>query len=183
MANNFDAATFAVKCAFPNNKLMMDDVDQPSLHVWIPAFRLCDVLSTQSTDIHPAFRVNGKQIAGFWLGKYQSAVYGGRSYSLPAEDPANSRTYDSFAASCVAKGKGWHEVTNAEWAAVALWCHTHGCEPRGNNNYGKDASETENDLVDVRKPRSAAYKAPKAVPEQAQHVERCRDAEARASAH
>lgn len=143
MANNFDAAAFAVKCAFPDNKLMMDDVDQPSLHVWIPAFRLCDVLSTQSTDIHPAFRVNGKQIAGFWLGKYQSAVYGGRSYSLPAEDPATSRTYDSFAASCVAKGKGWHEVTNAEWAAVALWCHKHGCEPKGNNNYGKDASDTD----------------------------------------
>ena len=43
----------------------------------------------------------------------------------------------------MAKGKGWHEVTNAEWAAVALWCHKHGCEPRGNNNYGKDASETD----------------------------------------
>ena len=45
------------------------------------------------------------------------------------------------------------------------------------------ARETEDDLVDVRKPRYAAYKAPIAVPEQAQHVERCRDAEARASAH
>lgn len=143
MANNFDAAAFAVKCAFPDNQLMMDDTDQPSLHVWIPAFRLCDVLSTSSTDIHPAFRVNGKEISGFWLGKYQSKVYNGRSYSLPAEDPAVSRTYDSFAASCVAKGKGWHEVTNAEWAAIALWCHKHGCEPYGNNNYGKDTRESE----------------------------------------
>ena len=97
MANNFDAAAFAVKCAFPDNKLIMDDTDQPSLHVWIPAFRLCDVLSTESTDIHPAFRINGKQIAGFWMGKYQSKVYNGRSYSLPA----------------------------------------------GNNNYGKDTTETE----------------------------------------
>ena len=105
MANNFDAAAFAVKCAFPDNQLMMDDTDQPSLHVWIPAFRLCDVLSTSSTDIHPAFRVNGKEISGFWLGKYQSKVYNGRSYSLPAEDPAVSRTYDSFAASCVGKGQ------------------------------------------------------------------------------
>lgn len=143
MANNFDAAAFAVKCAFPDNKLIMDDTDQPSLHVWIPAFRLCDVLSTESTDIHPAFRINGKQIAGFWMGKYQSKVYNGRSYSLPAEDPTVSRNYDSFAASCVAKGKGWHEVTIAEWAAIALWCHKHGCEPKGNNNYGKDTTETE----------------------------------------
>lgn len=147
MANNFDAAAFAVKCNFPNNSLLMDDTDMPSLHVWIPAFRLCDVLSTQSTDIHPAFRVNGKEIPGFWLGKYQSKVYNGRSYSLPAEDPAVSRNYDSFAASCVAKGKGWHEVTNAEWAAVALWCHKHGCEPKGNNNYGKDTSE--NDYIAI----------------------------------
>lgn len=143
MANNFDAAAFAVKCAFPDNKLIMDDTDQPSLHVWIPAFRLCDVLSTESTDIHPAFRINGKQIAGFWMGKYQSKVYNGRSYSLPTEDPTVSRNYDSFAASCVAKGKGWHEVTIAEWAAIALWCHKHGCEPKGNNNYGKDTTETE----------------------------------------
>ena len=43
----------------------------------------------------------------------------------------------------MAKGKGWHEVTNAEWAAIALWCHKHGCEPYGNNNYGKDSRETE----------------------------------------
>ena len=41
-----------------------------------------------------------------------------------------------------AKGSKFHEVTAAEWAAIALWCHKNGCEPRGNNNYGKDVSET-----------------------------------------
>lgn len=36
----------------------------------------------------------------------------------------------------------FHEITNAEWAAIALWCHKNGTEPKGNNDYGKDASET-----------------------------------------
>lgn len=29
-------------------------------------------------------------------------------------------------------------MTNAEWAAIALWCKKNGFMPRGNNNYGKD---------------------------------------------
>ena len=33
-------------------------------------------------------------------------------------------------------------MTAHEWAAIALWCHKNGCEPKGNNNYGKDASES-----------------------------------------
>jgi len=41
-----------------------------------------------------------------------------------------------------AKGSKFHEVTAAEWSAIALWCHKNGCEPKGNNNYGKDAAET-----------------------------------------
>ena len=46
MANNFEAAAFALQCAFPKNKILMDDKGMPSVFVWIPAFRLCDVLST-----------------------------------------------------------------------------------------------------------------------------------------
>lgn len=135
MANNFEAAAFALQCAFPKNKILMDDKGMPSIFVWIPAFRLCDVLSTTSTDIHPAFRVNGKGIAGFYFGKYQTKVYNERAYSLPAEDPTVSQNFDWFASKTKANGTGWHEATVAEWAAVALWCHKRGCEPRGNNNY------------------------------------------------
>lgn len=123
MANNFEAAAFALQCAFPKNKILMDDKGMPSVFVWIPAFRLCDVLSTTSTDIHPAFRVNGKEIAGFYFGKYQTKVYNERAYSLPAEDPTVSQNFDWFASKTKANGTGWHEATVAEWAAVALWCH------------------------------------------------------------
>lgn len=142
MANNFDAMRMAVQAVFPTNDVLMDDKDEPSIMVYIPAFRLCDVLSTSDTSVHPAFRMNGKEIAGFYMGKYQTKHYNGRAYSLPAQDHSTSQNYDKFRQQAAAKGAGWHETTNAEWAAVALWCHKNGCEPKGNNNYGKDASES-----------------------------------------
>lgn len=55
MATNFDATRLAVQTAFPTNDLLFDDKEMPSIHVFIPKFRLCDVLSTQSTETHPAF--------------------------------------------------------------------------------------------------------------------------------
>ena len=139
---NFDAANLALKTICPNNELKMDDQEMPSTMVFIPAFKLKDVLNTDSTDIHPAFRINGKEIPGFWVGKYQTKHYNGRAYSLPGEDPSVNENMDSFVAKNKAKGAGWHEITNAEWAAIALWCHKNGCEPYGNNNYGKDSRET-----------------------------------------
>ena len=142
MANNFDAMRMAVQAVFPTNDVLMDDKDEPSVMVYIPAFRLCDVLSTSDTSVHPAFRMNGKEIAGFYMGKYQTKHYNGRAYSLPAQDPANGQNYDRFRQQAAAKGAGWHEMTNAEWTAVALWCHKNGCEPKGNNNYGKDTNES-----------------------------------------
>ena len=72
MANNFDAMRMAVQAVFPTNDVLMDDKDEPSIMVYIPAFRLCDVLSTSDTSVHPAFRMNGKEIAGFYMGKYQT---------------------------------------------------------------------------------------------------------------
>ena len=59
MANNFDAMRMAVQAVFPTNDVLMDDKDEPSIMVYIPAFRLCDVLSTSDTSVHPAFRMNG----------------------------------------------------------------------------------------------------------------------------
>ena len=97
MATNFDATRLAVQTAFPTNDLLFDDKEMPSIHAFIPKFRLCDVLSTQSTETHPAFIVNGKEIDGFWFGKYQSTCTDtGRAYSLPAEDPTVSHPLDWF---------------------------------------------------------------------------------------
>lgn len=139
---NFDMAELALKSVCPSNAMKYDDREMPSVMVYIPKFRLCDVLSTEDTSVHPAFRVNGVEIDGFWVGKYQTAHYNGRAYSLPGENPANTATLDTFVSYNRAKGAKFHEITNAEWAAIALWCHKNGSEPYGNNNYGKDTRET-----------------------------------------
>lgn len=139
---NFELSAFALKTIAPNNDLLMDDKGMPSVMVYVPKFRLKDVLSTDSDTIHPAFRVNGTERDGFWIGKFQSKSINGRPYAMPGEDPANGASLDTFVAQARAKGEGWHEVTAAEWAALALWCHKNGCEPKGNNNYGKDVSES-----------------------------------------
>lgn len=139
---NFDMAALALKSVCPSNELIYDDKEMPSIMVYIPKFRLCDVLSTADTSIHPAFRVNGAEIDGFYFGKFETHHYNGRAYSLPGEDPSASATLDTFVSYARAKGAGHHEVTCAEWAAIALWCHKNGTEPKGNNNYGKDSTET-----------------------------------------
>lgn len=139
---SFDHANFALKSVCPNNRIIFDDKGMPSVFVYVPKFRLCDVLSIADTNTHPAFIVNGTEIDGFWCGKFQTHHYAGRAYSLPAEDPSVNDNIDTFVAYNRAKGGNFHEITNAEWAAIALWCHKHGCEPRGNNNFGKDMNET-----------------------------------------
>jgi hypothetical protein len=139
---NYDQLDLAVKMLAPNNKVMVDDLDMPSIMVWIPKFRLCDVLNTQDTSVHPAFRVNGHEIDGFWCSKYQNVVHGGGAYSLPGEDAAVYINFDTSRQRCEAKGDGWHLMTRAEWAAIALWCKKNGTMPKGNNNYGKDHTES-----------------------------------------
>lgn len=59
---NFDMAELALKSVCPNNAMKYDDKEMPSIMVFIPKFRLCDVLSTADTSVHPAFRVNGVEI-------------------------------------------------------------------------------------------------------------------------
>lgn len=135
-------AALALKSVCPSNELIYDDKEMPSIMVYIPKFRLCDVLSTSDTSVHPAFRRDGVERDGFYFGKFQTHHYNGRAYSLPGEDPSASANLDTFVAYAKAKGAGHHEVTAAEWAAIALWCHKNGCEPKGNNNYGKDSTET-----------------------------------------
>lgn len=138
---NFEMAELALKCACPSNAFKYDDKEMPSIFVYIPKFRLCDVLSTEDTRVHPAFKKNGTEINGFYVGKFLSRIYNGRAYSLPGENPEANASYNTCVESNHTKGNGFHEITAAEWAAIALWCHKNGCEPRGNNNFGKDSLE------------------------------------------
>ena len=147
---NFDLSSLALKSVCPNNEIFVDDADLPSVMVYIPKFKNSDVLTGGNDSTHPAFIVNGQEIPGFWYSKYQNVVHTTQltdgsiaaAYSLPGEDPAASITFDTARSRCEAKGAGWHLSTNAEWAAIALWCKKNGFMPYGNNNYGKDTRES-----------------------------------------
>lgn len=122
------------------NTVLYDDKGNPSIMVVIPKFKLSDIDPTWPSDPHPAFIVNGVEKSEIFISKYQNIVVDGRAYSLPMQDPKVYVNFDQARSYCTAKGKGWHLMTNAEWAAIALWCKKNGFMPRGNNNFGSDIS-------------------------------------------
>lgn len=120
------------------NTVMYDDKGNPSIMVAIPRFNLSDVIDGAPNTPHPAFIVDGVVKDVIWISKYQNVVHDGRAHSLPGLDPRTSINFDEAKAACEQKGAGWHLMTNAEWAAIALWSKKNGTLPRGNNNYGSD---------------------------------------------
>ena len=122
------------------NTVLYDDMGQPSVMVRIPKFNLSDVITGAPATPHPAFIVNGVTKNEIFIAKYQCVIQNSRAYSLPGQDPANSLNFDTAFNACAAKGAGWHLMSNAEWAALALWCKKANLMPRGNNNYGADIS-------------------------------------------
>lgn len=139
---NFDLAAMALKAVCPTNEIIYDDKGLPSIMVKIPKFKNSQVIPGGNDSVHLAFIVNGKEIDAIYVSKYENIVNNNRAYSLPCEDPKTSVTLDQAISYCTQKGEGWHLMTRAEWAAIALWCKANGCMPNGNNNYGKDVSES-----------------------------------------
>lgn len=122
------------------NTIILDDKGMPSFMVRIPKFKIADVITGGTQDIHPAFIVDGVEKNEILISKYQNIVKNDRAYSLPLMDPAVSMTLDQAKLYCENKGSGFHLLTNAERAALALWSKKNGTMPRGNNDYGADHS-------------------------------------------
>ena len=139
---NFDLVNLALKATCPGNEIILDDKGLPSVMVRIPKFKISDVIDGGSDSTHPAFIVNGVEVPEIYISKFQNVVHNGRAYSLPGEDPKTGINFDTARQACEAKGPGWHLMTHAEWAAIALWCRKNNLMPKGNNNYGKDTSES-----------------------------------------
>lgn len=121
-----------------NNDMIFDNAGKPSMMVRIPKFNLSDVIEGAPDTPHPAFVVGGKEVPEIWVSKYQNVIVGGKAYSLPFQQPAVGVNYDQAREACESKGPGWHLISNAEWAAIALWAKKNGTLPRGNNNWGND---------------------------------------------
>jgi len=127
-----------------NTVKMHDNNGGTDYMVRVPKFRLSDVIDGASDAVHPAFIVGGKEVDAIYISKYQNAIYNGRAYSLPYQKAATQINLDNARKACSAKGKGWHLMSNAEWAAIALMCLKNGTLPHGNTNNGKyhaDGSE------------------------------------------
>ena len=143
MPNSFDYTNLAVKMVCPDNVVIVDDKDLPGIYVTRTSKTLAELMNTEDASIHPAFRFSdGTTKSVLNIGKYQGMVNGSRLYSLPCEDPANNTPMDTIIQYCRNKGAGHHMITGAEWAFLALLAKKNGTQPKGNNDYGKDASET-----------------------------------------
>ncbi|SFB30507.1 SUMF1/EgtB/PvdO family nonheme iron enzyme [Azotobacter beijerinckii] len=110
---------------------------KPGYYCIVPKFRLEDIDASLGSGVHPAFVVQGQEKSELFISQFQASVVGGMALSLPGQDPATSFTYDQARSYCAALGTGFHLMTNAEWAAIALWCHKNGFLPRGNTRFGQ----------------------------------------------
>lgn len=142
MNHDLEILKMSVESTNPNNTLIYDDKGKPSVMVRIPKFTIADVIEGGSDTIHPAFVVDGKIVPEIMVSKYSNVVIDDRAYSLPGQNPATNVIRDIAKESCESKGKGWHLMSNAEWAAIALWCKKNGFMPRGNNAFAKDVYNT-----------------------------------------
>ena len=138
---NFDINSILLKMACPNNEFIYDKANNPSVMVYIPKFKMSQVIGGGSDMVHPAFIVGGVEHDGFYISKYQNTNIDGMGYSLPGAVPSNCAGIESSLEKSAAKGAGWHLTTVQEWGAVALLCKKNGHLPYGNNDYGKDRRE------------------------------------------
>ncbi len=142
-----DMARRVEEVSLGRNTAMFDDQGNPSIMVRFGAKLLSDLVSGWPDDLHPAFVVNGAAKSELWVGKYQAITVGAgateRALSLRRKDPRALVTFDQALTACKQKGAGWHLMSNAEYAFLALMAKASGFWPRGNNNYGKDIARAD----------------------------------------
>lgn len=129
-------------CSGGRNTVLYTAKGQPSIMYILPRFNVQDIDASLGTGTHPAFIVNGVAKRELFIGKYLASYSNGEAVSVPNADPLTSVSFDTALGYTASNGPGWHLMTNAEWAAIALWCWKNGFMPRGNNNYGRDHSQT-----------------------------------------
>jgi hypothetical protein len=87
----------------------------------IPRFRVEDIDPHLGSGVHPAFNCAGKSYDYIFVGAFPATEIKERAVSLPDCDARYCVTFDEARSLCAVKGKGWHLMTNWEWAAVSLF--------------------------------------------------------------
>lgn len=116
------------------NTILYDTKGRPAVMVVVPRFNLEDVDPALGTGPHPAFLYKGRVLRELLIGKFQASLVDGVARSAPGVDPAVRVDWPAAVRACHAMGPGFHMMTNAEWAAVALSCREH--QPTGNTRFG-----------------------------------------------
>ena len=140
--NDQALARLMFRTACPNNEILYDEGGHPSVMVFIPKFRMNQVITNGTDRVHPAFIVNGKERDGFYISKYQNTEVDGVGCSEPMTVPYNQADIVKARQMCEQKGPGWHLTPVQERGAIALWCKRNGFLPYGNNDWGKDRRES-----------------------------------------
>ncbi len=116
--------------------VLYDAKNNPSIVNIIPKFRMEDIDSALGSGVHPAFIKGGVEKSEIFVSTYKNIILNGCGVSMPGQK-FSIVTRAAARAACVAKGAGWHLLTDHEWAAIALWCAKNNYVPHGNTNYGR----------------------------------------------
>lgn len=102
-------------------------------------------------EIHPMFRIRGKEVDAIYLPKYISCMIDGIPYSLPLQTPATGFNLDEVIECHRLKGDGWHTMTAVEWKFIEDLIKLSGKEPHGNTCVGKyHADESEKGIPSAK---------------------------------
>ena len=112
------------------NTVMYDEYGNPNIMVWFPKMTCGQLgLPTNVDKTHPAFIIDtsGREVDGIWISKYLSAKgAGGKPVSYHGLRPWSNISRNDARKASMSLGKGWHLLTNLEFAAVALWAYANG---------------------------------------------------------
>jgi hypothetical protein len=141
---------------------LLNKYGKPSVFVKVPKMTNAELYDGGDANTHPAFIVNGVEKDYIYVGKNLAFVESDCAYSLPLRVPKATVTFDASVAYCLANNgsgaSGFHLMTNAEWAALALRSKKRGIMPYGNNNYGADILEPTYKAEAATKETTGAYR-------------------------
>jgi hypothetical protein len=106
--------------------VLYDKKGYPNYMMVIPKFRSEEASPEFGKGVCPAFVVNGIEKSEIFIGLNLAVVKGGCGISIPGVEPTTRVNFDQALLYCKKKGPGWHLTSNAEWAALAMWCAKNG---------------------------------------------------------
>ena len=120
---------------------------QPCFMYVLPKYTVQSIDASLGTGTHPAFIVDGNEKSEILIGMYQGALLNDEVVSQAGRAVYQTVNFDTFNTKVRQNNNGttitgWHGITNAEWAALALWCWKNGYLPRGNSAFGRSHAVT-----------------------------------------